>query len=57
MSLAAPDAFLVLGLENEFSLRTLLDRRVPADRHDDEDWMPRHHDRGRPVSADRFADG
>ncbi|MEU4288932.1 hypothetical protein AB0E63_11985 [Kribbella sp. NPDC026596] len=53
-ALATPDAVVVLGLENEFSLLNLLDRRPPHERHGDDDWRPLHDDPTRPVSADQF---
>ncbi|MFI5710828.1 hypothetical protein [Kribbella sp. NPDC051620] len=46
---------LVLGLENEFSLTNLLDSRLPANRHGDDDWRPLHDDPARPVSAVQLA--
>ncbi|MFW5474982.1 class I SAM-dependent methyltransferase [Knoellia sp. CPCC 206450] len=49
-ALAGPDAVLVLGLANEFSLSTVLDARVARDRHGDEEWRPVHSDRRRPCS-------
>jgi hypothetical protein len=52
---ASPEAVLVLGLENEFSLTNLLDRRPADQRHGDDEWRPLHDDPNRPVSADQFA--
>lgn len=49
-ALAGPDAVLVLGLANEFSLSAVLDARVARDRHGDEEWRPVHSDRRRPCS-------
>jgi hypothetical protein len=46
---------LVLGLENEFSLTNLLDRRPADQRHGDDEWRPLHDDPSRPVSADQLA--
>jgi hypothetical protein len=54
-ALAAPDAVVVLGLENEFSLTTLLDQRPADQRHGDDDWRPLHEDPSRPVSAVQLA--
>ncbi|HET6985114.1 MAG TPA: hypothetical protein VFI00_00815, partial [Kribbella sp.] len=53
-ALAAPDAVVVLGLENEFSLVNLLDRRPAAERHGDDEWRPLHDDMTRPVSISQF---
>jgi hypothetical protein len=52
---ASPEAVLVLGLENEFSLTNLLDRRPADQRHGDDEWRPLHDDPSRPVSADQLA--
>ncbi|MEU4603172.1 hypothetical protein AB0F43_09355 [Kribbella sp. NPDC023972] len=54
-SLAAPDAVVVLGLENEFSLLNLLDSRPADERHGDDEWRPLHDDPTRPVSVDQLA--
>jgi hypothetical protein len=51
---ADPEAVLILGLENEFSLTNLLDRRPADQRHGDDEWRPLHDDPTRPVSADQF---
>ena len=53
-ALAAPDAVVVLGLENEFSLMNLLDSRPADERHGDNDWRPLHDDPTRPVSVSQF---
>lgn len=53
-ALAAPDAVVVLGLENEFSLVNLLDSRPADQRHGDDEWRPLHNDPTRPVSADQL---
>jgi hypothetical protein len=53
-ALAAPDAVVVLGLENEFSLLNLLDSRPAEERHGDDEWRPVHDDPTRPVSVDQF---
>ncbi|MFK4083876.1 hypothetical protein ACI2LF_07205 [Kribbella sp. NPDC020789] len=53
-ALAAPDAVVVLGLRNEFSLVNLLDSRPPHLRHGDDEWVPLHDDPTRPVSVDQF---
>ncbi|MEU4193023.1 hypothetical protein AB0E69_14080 [Kribbella sp. NPDC026611] len=53
-SLAAPDAVVVLGLENEFSLLNLLDSRPADERHGDDEWRPLHDDPTRPVSIDQL---
>ncbi|TWD81069.1 hypothetical protein FB561_2172 [Kribbella amoyensis] len=50
-AVAAPEAVLVLGLENEFSLTNLLDRRPADQRHGDDEWRPLHDDPTRPVSV------
>ena len=52
--LAAPDAVVVLGLENEFSLLNLLDSRLPHERHGDDEWRPLHDDPTRPVSVEQL---
>jgi hypothetical protein len=54
-AVAAPEGVLVLGLENEFSLTNLLDRRPADERHADDEWRPLHDDPSRPVSADQLA--
>ena len=41
----------MLGLENEFSLTNLLDRRPADQRHGDDEWRPLHDDPSRPVST------
>lgn len=51
---ASPEAVVVLGLENEFALTNLLDRRPADARHGDDDWRPLHDDPSRPVSSDQF---
>ncbi len=43
------------GLENEFSLTNLLDRRPADERHGDDEWRPLHDDPTRPVSTDAAA--
>ncbi|MEU8226320.1 hypothetical protein [Kribbella sp. NPDC048915] len=53
-ALAAPDAVVVLGLENEFSLLNLLDSRPAHERHGDDEWRPLHDDPTRPVSVDQL---
>ena len=53
-ALAAPDAVVVLGLENEFSLVNLLDSRPADERHSDDEWRPLHDDPSRPVSISQF---
>ncbi|GAB2629952.1 hypothetical protein [Kribbella swartbergensis] len=53
-ALAAPEAVVVLGLENEFSLLNLLDSRPAHERHGDDEWRPLHDDPTRPVSVDQF---
>ncbi|TDW18710.1 hypothetical protein [Kribbella kalugense] len=52
--LAAPDAVVVLALENEFSLLNLLDSRPADERHGDDEWRPLHDDPTRPVSVDQL---
>ncbi|MGW6278979.1 hypothetical protein [Kribbella sp. NPDC055071] len=53
-ALAAPDAVVVLAVENEFSLVNLLDSRPPDERHGDDEWRPLHDDPTRPVSVDQL---
>lgn len=53
-ALAAPDAVVVLALENEFSLLNLLDSRPAEERHADDEWRPLHDDPTRPVSVDQL---
>jgi hypothetical protein len=53
-ALAAPDAMVVLGLENEFSLVNLLDSRPADERHGDDEWRPLHDDPSRPVSVSQL---
>ncbi|WP_410788954.1 hypothetical protein [Kribbella sp. C-35] len=53
-ALAAPDAVVVLGLENEFSLLNLLDSRPADERHGDDEWRPLHDDPTRPVAVDQL---
>src|SRR5262249_29170600 len=52
--LATPDAVVVLGLENEFSLLSLLDRRPPHERHGDNERAPLRDDSTRPGSVNRL---
>ncbi|MGW1347233.1 hypothetical protein ACWCOV_39695 [Kribbella sp. NPDC002412] len=53
-ALATPEAVVVLGLENEFSLLNLLDARPAAERHGDDEWRPLHDDPTRPVSVEQL---
>jgi hypothetical protein len=53
-AVTAPGAVVVLGLENEFSLTNLLDRRPADERHADDEWRPLHDDPTRPVSAEQL---
>ncbi|QNE20290.1 hypothetical protein F1D05_23235 [Kribbella qitaiheensis] len=53
-AVAAPGAVVVLGLENEFSLTNLLDRRPADERHADDEWRPLHDDPTRPVSTEQL---
>ncbi|WP_328332681.1 hypothetical protein OHA70_14615 [Kribbella sp. NBC_00382] len=55
VALCTPSTVVVLGLENEFSLTNLLDARLPANRHGDDDWHPLHDDPARPVSPVQLA--
>jgi len=48
--LATPGALLVVGVENEFALTGLFDRRPPDVRHGDDEWRPLHDDPARPTS-------
>jgi hypothetical protein len=50
-AVTSSDAVVVLGLENEFSLTTVLDRRPADQRHGDDEWRPLHDDPARPVST------
>ncbi|TCO17655.1 hypothetical protein EV652_117108 [Kribbella steppae] len=52
----SPRGALVLGLENEFSLTNLLDRRPADQRHGDDEWRPLHDDPSRPVSVAQLAE-
>lgn len=52
----SPQGVLVLGLENEFSLTNLLDRRPADQRHGDDEWRPLHDDPSRPVSVAQLAE-
>ncbi|HZX03431.1 hypothetical protein, partial [Kribbella sp.] len=54
VALAVPDAVVVLGLENEFSLLNLLDSRPADERHGDDEWRPLHDDPTRPVSVEQL---
>ncbi|GAA1535967.1 hypothetical protein [Kribbella lupini] len=53
-AVCSPDAVVVLGLENEFSLTNLLDRRPADQRHGDDEWRPLHDDPTRPVSTEQL---
>ncbi|MCP2323874.1 hypothetical protein HDA40_002381 [Hamadaea flava] len=53
---ATVDAALVLGLENGFSLTSLLDRRGLDERHGDNEWWPLRDDPERPASVAAFAE-
>ncbi|ONI67350.1 hypothetical protein BWI15_29905 [Kribbella sp. ALI-6-A] len=53
-AVTSSDAVVVLGLENEFSLTTVLDRRPADQRHGDDEWRPLHDDPARPVSTDQL---
>jgi hypothetical protein len=53
-AVCSPDAVVVLGLENEFSLTNLLDRRPADQRHGDDEWRPLHDDPTRPVSTSQL---
>ncbi|MGW7687145.1 hypothetical protein ACWGID_40770, partial [Kribbella sp. NPDC054772] len=53
-ALTTPDAVVVLGVENEFSLLNLLDSRPADERHGDDEWRPLHDDPTRPVSVDQL---
>ncbi|TDO35757.1 hypothetical protein EV643_12129 [Kribbella sp. VKM Ac-2527] len=53
-AVASPEAVLVLGVENEFSLTNLLDRRPADQRHGDDEWRPLHEDPTRPVSVEQL---
>ncbi|GIF25351.1 hypothetical protein BJ973_003630 [Actinoplanes tereljensis] len=54
--LAAPDALLVVGVENEFALTGLYDRRPVDERHGDDEWRPLHDDPDRPTSPSQVRD-
>ncbi|NUR72138.1 MAG: hypothetical protein HOU81_15085 [Hamadaea sp.] len=51
---ATVDAALILGLENGFSLTSLLDRRGLDERHGDNEWWPLRDDPQRPGSVTAF---
>jgi hypothetical protein len=48
--LVAPGALVLVGVENEFSLTALYDRRPVDERHGDDEWRPLHDDPERPTS-------
>ncbi|XVU24862.1 hypothetical protein ACQPZJ_47960 [Actinoplanes sp. CA-054009] len=48
--LAGPDAVVLIGVENEFGLAGLYDRRPVDARHGDDEWRPLHDDPERPTS-------
>jgi hypothetical protein len=48
--LASPDALVVIGVANDFSVTALLDRRPVRERHGDDEWRPLHDDPRRPSS-------
>jgi hypothetical protein len=48
--LASPDALVVIGVANDFSVTALLDRRPARERHGDDEWRPLHDDPRRPSS-------
>jgi hypothetical protein len=50
LRLAAPDALVVVAVENEFAVTGLLDRRPPGARHGHAEWRPLHDDPARPTS-------
>jgi hypothetical protein len=54
--LATPEAVTLLGVENEFSLTALLDRRPLDERHGDDEWRPLHDDPHRPTSPAQVTD-
>jgi hypothetical protein len=47
---ATADALAVVGVENEFALTGLYDRRPVDARHGDDEWRPLHDDPDRPTS-------
>ncbi|GIM88266.1 hypothetical protein [Paractinoplanes toevensis] len=49
-ALSTPDALVVVGVENEFALTGLYDRRPLDERHGDDEWRPLHDDPDRPTS-------
>jgi hypothetical protein len=54
--LATPEAVVLVGVENEFALTALLDRRPLDERHGDDEWRPLHDDPNRPTSPAQVAD-
>ncbi|MFC3744946.1 hypothetical protein ACFOS3_48590, partial [Paractinoplanes deccanensis] len=52
-ALAGPDAVVLIGVENEFALTGLYDRRPVDARHGDDEWRPLHDDPERPTSPDQ----
>ncbi|MEU4240660.1 hypothetical protein [Actinoplanes sp. NPDC026619] len=48
--LAGPETLAVVGVENEFALTGLYDRRPLDERHGDDEWRPLHDDPDRPTS-------
>jgi hypothetical protein len=54
--LATPEALVLVGVENEFALTGLLDRRPLDERHGDDEWRPLHDDPNRPTSPAQVAE-
>ena len=54
--LAAPEALVVVAVENEFALTALYDRRPVDARHGDDEWRPLHDDPARPTSPRQVAE-
>ncbi|MEV4352201.1 hypothetical protein AB0J83_47710, partial [Actinoplanes sp. NPDC049596] len=52
-ALAGPGAVVLIGVENEFGLAGLYDRRPVDARHGDDEWRPLHDDPERPTSPDQ----
>ncbi len=53
--LATADALMVVGVDNEFSLTGLYDRRPTDVRHGNDEWRPVHDDPARPTSVAQVA--
>ncbi|MET0426711.1 MAG: hypothetical protein ABW046_22785, partial [Actinoplanes sp.] len=52
-ALTGPGTLLLVGVENEFALTALYDRRPVDARHGDDEWRPLHDDPARPTSPEQ----